>query len=750
MVIMIHNTANVLRVKKNINSLCRLDVNFVMETTVRRLLMILLLPLSMVAHAQTTIEAKQTTIPPRIDGRVDETIWENAALITDFIQRIPDTGEPMTEKTLFYLLYDADNLYLGFQCYDGEPEKITAKELARDVSLGFDDKVQIIIDTFYDKRNAYWFQINPRGCIGDALVSQNGAAFNKSWDGLWDGAAHITDWGWEGEIAIPFKTMSFRQGQTTWGLKLIRQVTRKNEQGYWPVANLDSFKFQVSDAGALTGMTGMSQGIGLDVVPYALVGSEHKKDKSLKTPTAVGFDAFYQITPGLKSALTMNTDFAQTEVDDRQINLTRFPLFFEEKRDFFLDGANYFNFAIDGEQDHPYKTSLMPFFSRRLGLDSDGNPIPILGGAKLTGQVGDWNLGFLDIVEDRQAGAVNNAVGRVSRNIGRQSVLGAIGTLKTSEHGANNGVVGLDARLGSSQFLGNKNMSISFFGLRSNTDDSTGSDHAYGVSFFYPNDFIWIVAGFHEIGENFDAGIGFVPRRGIRQSYFRGGIGPRPKILGILQTITGVHLNYITDLNNVELTHDLGVMPFHVEFLSGEVIGFSVTHSYEKLLDPFDIHPTKKDKHVIPVGDYTFWRYELEATTAQRRPFFIASDIQWGGFYAGRRTQYEIEAAWKIGVPFLLGLAYEHNDVSLKTGDFNTDIARVNFNVLFSPTMFLYNFIQYDNLSKKMGWQSRFVWILKPGREIFFVWKSITLDPFERYETIENSARLKVKYTIRF
>jgi hypothetical protein len=717
---------------------------------VQRSLFIIFMLVSIYAFAQTTIEAQKTTVRPKIDGRLDESVWNDAAVITDFFQRVPDIGQPMTEETTFYIMYDVNTLYLGFKCFDSEPDKITAKELARDVSLGFDDKVQIVIDTFYDKRNAYWFQINPRGCIGDALVSQNGAAFNKSWDGLWEGDAHITDWGWEGEIAIPFKTMSFRQGQSTWGLKLIRQVTRKSEQGYWPVANLDSHKFQVSDAGAMTGMTGMSQGFGLDVVPYALIGSENKKGESHTVPRDVGFDAFYQITPGLKSALTMNTDFAQTEVDDRQINLTRFPLFFEEKRDFFLDGSNYFNFGIDGERDHPYQTAIMPFFSRQLGLDSDRNPIPILGGAKLTGQAGDWNLGFLDILEDDSAGVTNNMVGRVSRNLGSQSAIGAIGTLTSSEHSAANSVVGVDAKFGSSQFLGNKNMSVSLFGLSSNTDDSTGSDFAYGVSFIYPNDFIWIVAGFHDIGDNFDAGIGFVPRRGIRQTYFRGGVGPRPKRWGILQNITGIHFNNITNLNNAPLTRDLGMMPFNLTFLSGEAISFSFTNSFEKLQEPFDIHPTKKNRHVIPVGDYSFWRYQLEATTAQRRAIFVSGDVEWGSFYTGDRTQYEVEAAWKIGVPFLLSLAYEHNDVSLETGRFDTDVARLNFNVLFSPTMFLYNFIQYDNLSKRMGWQSRFVWILKPGREIFFVYKSIAHDPFERYTTIEESARLKFKYTIRF
>ena len=696
--------------------------------------------------SQSSVKAVKTNQPPKIDGYLNDDVWQDAAVVSDFIQRIPDTGQPMTENTIFYILYDKNNLYLGFKCYDSKPDKITAKELARDASLRFDDKVQIIVDTYYNKRNAYWFQINPRGCIGDALVSQNGASFNKSWDGLWDGKAHITEWGWEGEAEIPFKTMSFRDGQSTWGIKLIRQVSRKNETGYWPSANLDSYRFQVSDAGELVNLQGMSQGIGLDVVPYAIAGSERDADSDREFPTDIGFDAFYQITPGIKSALTMNTDFAQTEVDDRRINLTRFRLFLEEKRDFFLDGANYFNFGIGGDRDNPYSQNLMPFFSRRMGLDDDGNPLPILGGLKLTGQAGDWNLGFLDIVEERQVGKVNSAVARVTKNIGSQSFIGAIGTLGKDAENRGNSVVGVDARMGTATFLGNKNVSLSLFGLASQTDDSTGSGHAYGVAFIYPNDFLWMTTGFYEISKNFNAGLGFVPRTGIRQSYLRAGVGPRPKRWGILQNITGVNFSYITDMNNVLLTRNAGVMPFNVEFLSGGQVSFSVYQSYERLLEPFDIH----DDHCIPVGVYTFRRYSLEASTAQRRNIWAALEMDGGEFFTGRRNQIVGEFGWKIAVPLLVGGEFEHNTVSLETGDFQTNVARISLNLLFSPDIFLYNFVQYDDWSKKMGWQSRFVWIIKPGREIFLVWKSISQDPFERLKISENSTRLKLKYTIRF
>lgn len=711
------------------------------------LVLFALLGLLTSATSQEFIHATQVQTAPHIDGRVIEPVWQSATLIDELYQRQPATGEPMTEKTEFFVCHDTDNFYIAFKCYDSEPHNITAKELARDASLSVDDKVQIIIDTYLDRRNAYWFQINPRGCIGDALVSQNGAAFNKSWDGLWGGEAHITDWGWEGEVAIPFKTMSFRYGQTTWGLKLIRQVTRKNETGYWPVANLDTYKFQVSDAGLLQGMKNMSQGIGLDVVPYALVGTDKSQTSDWEFPSDLGFDAFYQITPGLKSAFTVNTDFAQTEVDDRRVNLTRFRLFYEEKRDFFLDGSNYFNFGLDGDRDHPYTNQLVPFFSRRVGLDQDGNPVPIRGGIKLTGQAGPWSMGFLDIVDEREGVNHNFVAGRVTRNFGEQSYVGAIGTFGNALSADDNWLTGVDLKLATSTFAGNKNLSLLLFGLLSSTAGDMGRDAAYGASFSYPNDFLNIVAGYHEIGKNFNAGIGFVPRRGIRQSYVRAGVGPRPQRWNILQSLTELDVSYITDLDNELMTRAFRFTPFAIEFISGDEISTAFEHNYEHLDVPFPIHPD----HIIPLGNYTFRRYEIEATSARRRQVWVSAEYEWGEFYTGQRGQWMTALGYKVAVPLFIGAEYEHNKVSLDTGDFTTDLARLNVNVLFSPKVFMYNFIQYDNLSERLGWQSRFVWILKPGRELFFVWNSIADHPtLERFQFSENTARLKFKYTIRF
>ena len=676
--------------------------------------------------------------PPRIDGVLDDAAWTHAAKIDGFVQREPHPGEPVSEPTEVLVCFNSDFIFFAFRCVD-DPAGITAKEMARDVDLSPDDRVQIILDTFLDGRNAYWFQIGPRGSIGDALVSENGAAFNKQWDGLWTGKARIHDKGWDAEIAIPFRTLSFRPGQTRWGLKLIRHIRRRLERSYWPTANLDTYGFQVSDSGILAGLEDISQGVGLEVAPYALTGIDQTAESGVDGVGDVGLDAFYQLTPGLKSALTIHTDFAQTEVDTRQINLTRFPLFFPEKRDFFLDGANYFSFGPAGE-------GLIPFFSRRIGLDETGNPIPIIWGAKLTGQYDDWNLGFLNIMDDRATRNPNFTVVRVRRNLGRQSSIGGIATRGNALSDADNLTVGGDFKLASSTFQGNKNIAFSLYGLKSSTTGLHGRDSAFGAEFSYPNDFLNFDAGFRQIEKNFLAGVGFVPRVDVRETYANAMVGPRPERWGILQMFFGAGLNYVTDLDNVLLTRRLDFTPLHVLFLTGDSISVTAERDFEYLTEDFQIHPD----HVISRGGYQFFRQQIAFRSARRRRFWFSSAYDWGAFYTGRRRDTSLAAGYKVAVPLYLEVGMDRNRVSLADGDFTTTLSRMNVNVLFSPDMTLYSFVQYDNLSQTLGWQSRFRWILKPGNEILLVWNSNWREPFQRLELAESSARIKLRYNFRF
>ncbi|MDH5602379.1 MAG: carbohydrate binding family 9 domain-containing protein, partial [Cyclobacteriaceae bacterium] len=579
--------------------------------------------------AQPTVQAVKTQTAPVIDG-VLEDLWKQAVPITEFYQREPDNGQPITQPTEVYILYTKDFLYVGFRCYEQEGG-ITAKELARDVSLGEDDRVQIIFDTFLNGRTGYWFQVGPRGSIGDALVSENGSAFNKEWDGLWTGKAKIHDKGWDAELAIPFKTMSFDPNQTTWGLKLIRHIKRRMEASYWPEGNLNTYKFQVSDGGRLEGLEGLSQGIGLDIKPYALGGFDDNRGEKLKLKGNIGGDVFYRITSGLMAAVTINTDFAQTEADSRQINLTRFNLHYPEKRNFFLDGASYFNFGIDGERTNPYSKRIIPFFSRNMGLSSTGQPIPILVGSKMTGQVGTWNIGLMNILDQRGYGNDNFTVGRVAKNIGKQSSVGIIGTMGDAGFQRKNYLTGADVKLATSTFNGNKNLALTLYGLYSSTDSITndvspqtvGNDQAFGMQVAYPNDFINATAGFMQIGEQFNAGIGFVPRTGIRESYASLMIGPRPNALGIMQILFGGDMDYITDMSNKELTGKLTITPAQVRFLSGDEISYSLISRYELLDKDFTIFKT----HVVAMSKYKFISHSIKLTSAKRRDLWGSAVI---------------------------------------------------------------------------------------------------------------------------
>ena len=705
------------------------------------------------ASGQDVVRAERFDTPPVIDGIISEQVWKKADPVTEFIQREPSNGQPSTVNTEVYIGYDQHNLYIAFRCF-GEPGSITAKELARDVSLGNDDRVQVILDTYLDRRNAYWFQVGPRGSIGDAYVSENGASFNKAWDGLWTGKAQIHSEGWDAEMAIPFKSLGFKKGNSRWGIKLIRHYMRNQETAHWPVANLNAYKFQVSDAGVMDGLEGMTQGVGLDIVPYGLTGIDYHQEENRAAPLInAGLEAYFNLTSNMKAAVTFNTDFAQTEVDEQEINLTRFRLFYPEKRDFFLDGANYFNFGINGDRQNPMNTRLIPFFSRRIGLDSTGNPIPVLAGSKITGQSGNWNLG-VQYMKDQRNGWRNAhfAVTRISRNLGEQSQAGIISTYGHALEDMANLMLGMDLRLGTSRFRGDKNMALTLYGLKSFTSfedptiTSRGRQLAYGIELVYPNDFLSLRIGHMQIQENFVAGIGFVPRPGVRESYGSFLVGPRPGKWGILQVQAGTGIDYITGFDGRLLTREWDATPLTVKFNSGDEISWKMASTYELLQNPFSIY----EDHTIPAGSYNFYWQTFSLEAAQRRQLWGAIDYRIGKFYNGTRHEIKLEAGYKVIVPLFLGGELVRNNIQLTENGFIATIYRVNLNILFSPDITLYNFVQYDSQSNRMGWQSRFQWIMQPGREIFLVWNSIANDPYQRFQLEDASARLKIKFTIRF
>ncbi len=697
-------------------------------------------------YSQPGITAVFTATPPQIDGFVNDDVWSDAAVVNEFFQMVPKNGEPVTEKTEFLFLFDHNYIYIGVRCHD-EPGGITAKELARDVSLSDDDRIQVIFDTYLDGRSGYWFQLGPRGSIGDALVDENGRNFNKSWDGLWDGKAKITDIGWEGEMIIPFKTMGFRKGSDTWGLKCIRHIRRKSESSYWPATSLNAERFQVSDAGRISGLKDITQGIGLDIIPYITGGFSKKQDAGSEPVVDGGMDAFYQVTSSLKAAVTVRTDFAQTEVDEKQINLTRFSLYFPEKRDFFLDGSNYFIFGINSDDVNPQNTRMIPFFSRRIGLDTNGDPVNIKYGGKFTGKAGKWNFGLLHIKDDNEWGNPGYTAGRILRNLGKLSSIGIIGTNGNALSDDGNSLVGIDLKLATAELPGNKNIAFNLYGVKSFTPDLKGNDFSFGSELNYPNDLFKFRIGYLQIGENFTPGLGFVPRKNIRDFYGGFTFGPRPKNSPVMQVRSGTDYTLISDLKNGGITTgEVNLNYSEISFLSGDIISLYSQYHFDKLEDDFKIIESIS----IPAGDYNFWRHGLLLSSAKRRDLWASTRVVIGSFYSGTRTDLLIQTGYKIGVPVSLGFESDRRWVKLKEGDFITQIYRINLNLLISPTISWYNYAQFENQSETIGWQSRFQWIIKPGKEVFLTFNSPVIDPLERFKPEVYEARVKVKYTIRF
>jgi hypothetical protein len=541
--------------------------------------------------------------------------------------------------------------------------------------------------------------------------------------------------------------MGFDKENTQWGIKLIRNIVNDLEVAYWPEANLDTYKFQVSDAGIFDGIENITQGIGLDISPYLVTGLNTKKGEKNDPKLTGGVDLYYQITPGLKSSLTINTDFAETEVDDRQINLTRFSLHYPEKRAFFLDGASHFSFGIDAESGSPVSKTIIPFFSRRMGLDSLGSPIPINVGAKLTGQVDNWNIGMMYINDARETGINNFSVARVSRNLGEQSSVGIIGTYGNALGTNTNMVLGADLKLSTSTFQKNKNASLLFFGLKSNTENVEGKDYSWGAQANFPNDFIDARLGFHQIGKNFVPGMGFVPRSNINQSYGELEFGPRPNKWQILQIEFGGSFDYITNAETHDLeTREFEIQPLGIRFLSGEEISYSLHSQYESLSEDFNIF----ENYVIPKGIYEWWQQQVRLETKGARNVYGEASYRFGNFYNGRRNDLKLNVNWKIAVPFFIGGTITQNKISLPDGGFTANIYQLNANILFNPNITLYNYLQYDNASNTAGWQARFQWIIKPGNEIILAWTSNFNRPENVYQLNESAVRLKLKYNIRF
>ncbi|MEO6709844.1 MAG: DUF5916 domain-containing protein, partial [Planctomycetota bacterium] len=563
------------------------------------------------ADTRPSAVVARTAIAPRIDGVLEPEVWGSATSIGPLTQVEPHTGAEPSERTDVRILYDSEQIYLGIRCFDREPEKIVATQASRDAELDPDDRIELVIDTFLDRRSAFYFQMSPAGSKGDALISGDGSDYNKPWDGIWQGVTAIDAQGWVAEIAIPFKTLSFAAGSSTWGFNINRAIKRRNEVDRWASPTLDAQVFQISRAGDLTGLHGMKQGIGLDVVPFGV--ATWSKDRVADDEDLIGHggaDIFYKLTSNLTASLTLNTDFAETEVDERKVNLTRFSLFFPEKRDFFLENAGIFRFADLGSE-------LIPFFSRRIGLSPTGDEVPILAGTKLTGRQDDWNIGVLDVQTDDQQGTdgENLFVARVSKNVGEQWAVGGIVTRGDPQTDRENLLYGFDANWRTNDGFSGKRTTASLWYLDTDTQGSTGDSAAVGASLNYPNDLWRWRVGAKQIDDNFHPALGFVPRTGVR--IYDAQLSLNPRISGEVRQLSFAIANQLfTDLDDEVQTNAFTATLIGVEFDSGDELALDLDLTREVLDQPFAITPSVS----VPAGTYDDTGLRLEFESALKRP----------------------------------------------------------------------------------------------------------------------------------
>ena len=694
-----------------------------------------------------------------IDGSLDEAPWRQAPTIGDLVQRIPEAGAKPTEKTKVTLLYDEDNLYIGVMCYDSEPRRVLASQMARDANLRADDRLEIVLDTFRDQSNAFYFSTNPAGALVDGLVFANGET-NDDWDAIWIVQTEQTDEGWSAEFAIPFKTLSFPAGETVWGFNISRTIQRKLEENRWTGARFQTQFFQISEAGEITNLEGLAQGVGLDVRPFVAGRWLHRTangdDAVVGKP---GLDLFYNITPSLKLSVTANTDFGETEVDARQINLTRFSIFFPEKRSFFLQDAGVFNFATTGI-DPPggipgTGAEVFPFFSRKIGLFG-GQEVPIDYGAKLTGKVGRTEIGMLDVRtrEVSNLDAKNFFVGRVKQNFLEQSYVGAIITGGNPSAQWSSSTTGVDMRLATSDFLGSdRNMVFNAFGLTSNNEGVSENSSSYGFGAQYPNDKFVAEVQWREIQENFDPAIGFVQRSNVRMLRLAGSFNPRPRrSTGIQQMFHDVFYTRFTRLDNglVESWNIYAtVIDWHLN--SGDSLHslLDANPTYERLFEPFEISAGV----VLPAGEYRFTPWRIFFTSAQKRRLQGSIGLSFGNFWSGTAQMLQTGLSYKLPPRFLISFNTNQTFANLPQGNFIARIYSAQANYAVSSFLSFSNLIQFDNRSANLGVQSRVRWTIEPGNDVFFVFGQGWVQDFERgydFRRQDSKFATKLQYTFRF
>jgi len=693
------------------------------------------------ASGRATVRAVRITTPIRIDGALDEPLYSTVQAISDFIQQEPQEGEPATEKTELWVAFDEDNVYVAFRCWESEPDRVVANEMRRDGSNTWqgNDIVAVSFDTFLDRRNSFNFVMNALGARTDGHVT-NERQWNGDWNTVWAVKSGRFEGGWTVEAAIPFKSLRYQPGRVqTWGFNAFRTNRWRNEISYVtrvPAARGQNGLYQGTVAATLVGVEAPSGSRALEIKPYAI--SDLTTDRASAVSNSlggdVGLDVKYGVTPNLTADFTYNTDFAQVEADEQQINLTRFSLFYPEKREFFLENQGTFAFggaAVNaGNSDVP-----ILFYSRRIGLN-DGRQVPITGGARLTGRVGRYTVGVTDMQtgDDPGVSSTNFSVARVKRDLFRRSSVGLLLTGRSvGQSGAGtNGVYGLDGTFG---FYDNLN--VNAYWARSRTSGRGGKDTSFRGQLDYAGDRYGVQLEQLMVGDDFNPEVGFVRRQDMRRSSALFRFSPRPaRIAAVRRFFAQGSLDYIANTSGHLETREWNG-EFAIEFQNSDRLTVSVTDSYEFLPRPFAIAPAI----TLPIGGYRFDYVHVQMNLGQRRKVSGNFALDHGSFYGGEKTTVSVSRGRvNAGSRLSLEPTYLLSMVDLPEGSFTSQLVGSRVTYTMTPLMFTSALLQYNSSSHAVSANVRLRWEYRPGSEFFVVYNEERDTLARRFPTLAGRA----------
>ncbi|MDJ0751251.1 MAG: sugar-binding protein [Woeseiaceae bacterium] len=686
-----------------------------------------------------SFEIHRTDSPPIIDGHLNDPVWKTAAVVEDFHQTVPTDGAQPSERTVVHVTYDDEHLYIAANLLDSDPAAIQAKQMIQGKLFWSDDRFWVTLDSFNNKRNDYFFQVNANGVRREAL-RENNANFIEEWATIWLAESQVHDDGWSTEIAIPFKSISFAPNSDTWGINFGRGIVRKQEFNMWASHERQDWP---AYGGEVTGIGAIEQGLGLDIVPS--VNVSRNRDLVLgqnHSDFEPSLDVRYRITPSLSATFTLNTDFSTAEVDEQQVALDRFSLFFPEKRDFFLQDAGIFEFGN-------IETNGRPFFSRRIGLSEDNEAVDIVGGMKLTGRIGDFNLGALAIRQDAigDIEATDLFVARGSWNVLDESAVGFILTHGDPTSNDTNSVAGVDFLYRNSEGPFGEILTGRFWAQQSRTTDLQGDDSAFGAMLEIPGDRLLAYVDVQQIEDNFRPALGFVNRTGIR----RYGLGSRFRVRPETGRWRAINFRadylLVTDMEDNRLSEQLTFMPLSFYSHRDDYVFVELIRNRESVREDFELF----DRLAIPAGDYEFNRVRAELRTGQQRPLRMVLAVEDGGFFGGDRLLKSVDLKWRQSAHLSIGVGFTENVVDLPGGSFTSHLASLSSDIAFNSRWSWSNLLQYDNTADVTALNSRLRYIPEAGREMILVLNhGADVDPENRLSSTRSDVSLKISYTFRY